>query len=131
VIASFSKVKWVVLTMCFSSAGSFAETPVSECNIERGERIIQKCTACHTFDAKGAHGVGPNLYHLLGRAVGQVDGFQFSSSLRKSGDIWSVELLDSFLESPMQVYPGTRMAFGGLKKSEDRSALICYLSTSR
>ena len=47
--------------------------------------------------------------------------------MRKSVDIWTAELMDIFLESPLEVYPGIRMAFAGLKKEKDRADLICYL----
>ena len=35
--------------------------------------------------------------------------------------------MDNFLESPLEVYPGIRMAFAGLKKEKDQADLICYL----
>jgi cytochrome c len=45
--------------------------------------------------------------------------------------IWSEETLSAFLESPMQYLPGTTMPFAGLKKEDQRKALICYLKTSQ
>ena len=49
-----------------------------------------------------------------------------SSGLR-SEEIWTAELMDNFLESPLEVYPGIRMVFAGLKKEKDQADLICYL----
>ena len=101
------------------------------CDQAKGEKIFQNCAVCHTNDDSGAHGaVGPNLHGLLGRKVGQVPGYKFSSSLRKSGDIWSLEHMDKFLENPMAMYPRTRMAFAGLKKDQDRNDVICFLNKS-
>jgi len=122
----------VVVTCLFSlAAGGLTagegEEPAA-CDITRGERIYQKCAICHNLDNSGGHHLaGPNLYNILGRPVGKVPGFKFSRKLRKSEDIWTAELMDLFLESPLEVYPGTRMAFAGLKKEKDRADLICYL----
>ena len=117
----------ILIYLAIGTSTSLAGPEAQACDPERGRQVAQKCIACHTLDAGGDHGAGPNLYRLQGRQVGQTDGFRFSSSLRKSGDTWSTELLDAFLASPNQVYPGTRMAFAGLRKPEDRSDLICYL----
>lgn len=103
------------------------EAAIATCDLERGKKIFQKCAICHSFDSGGEHLAGPNLYQIEGRAVGKVEGFKFSRKLRKSEDIWTEERLDAFLESPLEYYPGIRMAFAGLKKSEDRLDLICYL----
>ena len=99
----------------------------SVCDSQRGEKIFQKCAVCHSLDTTGKHLAGPNLYQVIGRPVGKVDGFKFSRKLRKSEDSWTSEWMDTFLESPLEVYPGIRMAFAGLKKVNDRADLICYL----
>ena len=99
------------------------------CDIDRGKKIFQKCAICHSFDSSGEHLAGPNLYQIAGRTVGKVEGFKFSRKLRKSEDVWTRERLDAFLEAPLDYYPGMRMAFAGLKKSEDRMDLICYLES--
>ena len=41
--------------------------------------------------------------------------------------VWSEELLDAYLENPKGVVKGTRMAFRGLKKPEQRADVIAYL----
>ena len=109
------------------SAGG-EEKEDSACDVERGKKIYQKCAVCHTLDSTGNHLAGPNLYQLIGRPVGKVDGFKFSRKLRKSEDTWTADHLDSFLESPLEFYPGIRMAFAGLRKAEDRADIICYLA---
>ena len=54
---------------------------------------------------------------------------KFSKPLTKLGGKWSNKELDSFLKSPKRFVPGTKMVFGGLRKSKDRKAVINYLRT--
>ncbi|MDD2040201.1 MULTISPECIES: c-type cytochrome [Pseudomonas] len=101
------------------------------CDPENGKKVYQICSVCHSNDTTGVHGAAaPNLHGLEGRKVGSVPGFKFSSALRDSGDTWTPQHLDKFLENPMAVYPLTRMAFSGLKNEKDRRDVLCFLSKS-
>ena len=91
-----------------------------------GRKQFNKCAACHSLE-KGAHLAGPSLYGLFGRQAGSIDGFIFSLAMEQAGIVWTPESLSTFLENPMQKVPGTSMAFGGIRKAEQRSALIDYL----
>jgi len=105
---------------------------LSACSVDNGRALYSKCAVCHNYDRSQAHGVvGPNLYQIVGRQVGKIEGYKFSSSMRKSTDTWSVELLDEFLKAPMAVYPRTRMAFAGLGNPQDRADLICFMAKNK
>lgn len=41
--------------------------------------------------------------------------------------VWDEETLDGYLENPKAYVKGTRMAFAGLKKQQDRDDVIAYL----
>ena len=43
--------------------------------------------------------------------------------------MWDEASLDAFLENPKGFMKGTKMAFAGLKKPEDRAAVIAYLQS--
>nr|3M97_X Chain X, Cytochrome c-552 [Paracoccus denitrificans] len=90
-----------------------------------GEKVFGKCKACHKLD--GNDGVGPHLNGVVGRTVAGVDGFNYSDPMKAHGGDWTPEALQEFLTNPKAVVKGTKMAFAGLPKIEDRANLIAYL----
>lgn len=95
----------------------------------KGERQFAKCKACHTVEKGGRNGTGPNLYGLIGRGVGAIDSFNYSGALSENTAVWTWELLDQWLTSPKNTFPGTSMAFAGIRKEEQRADLLAYLRT--
>ncbi len=106
-----------------------AETPAAaiEPTAAMGAQVFKRCAACHTIDAGGSGGNGPNLHGVVGRAVASLPGYAYSSAMKAKGGVWDEAALDAFLEAPMMDVPGTRMAFAGIIAPADRKALILYL----
>ena len=99
-------------------------------DIAAGEKMLKKCTACHTFDPGGKNGVGPNNYGIIGKPIASVAGFTYSDALgAKKGSKWTFEELSAFLESPKKYAPGNKMAFAGIRKPQQRANLLAYLNT--
>ena len=93
-----------------------------------GEAVFKKCGSCHKLD--GTDGTGPHLNGVVGRAKGSAAGFGYSEAmLSVAAESWTPEELFTFLESPKNDLPGTKMAFNGLPKPEDRANLIAFLAT--
>ncbi len=92
-----------------------------------GEKVFGKCKACHKLD--GSNGTGPALNGVVGRGRGGVAGFGYSEAMLSVKDAWAPELLEAFLTNPKGYVAGTKMAFAGLPKVEDRANLIAYLAT--
>lgn len=97
----------------------------------QGEKISKMCSSCHTFGAGEPNRVGPNLHGIIGKSLASVSGFAYSDALKKKGGAWDKDHLNAFLWSPQKTIPGTKMSFAGLKKPEDRAALIKWLSTQK
>lgn len=95
--------------------------------VARGERVVAQCRSCHTFDAGGANGIGPNLHDAFGRAVASHGGFEYSEAMQAHGGAWDYLALNDFLRSPAQDVRGTKMAFAGLRNDQERVAMIAYL----
>jgi cytochrome c len=95
--------------------------------IARGERVVAQCRSCHSFDAGGANGIGPNMHDVFGRNVASHAGFDYSDAMEAHGGRWDYLALNDFLRAPASDVRGTKMAFAGLRNDEERVAMIAYL----
>lgn len=100
---------------------------VAAMDATRGEAVFKKCTSCHNIEKGAGAKTGPDLWGVVGVQAGQRGGFAYSSAMAESGLSWDFETLDEYLEKPSRKVKGTAMSFGGLKKPEDRAAVIEYL----
>lgn len=92
-----------------------------------GEKVFGKCKACHKVD--GSNGTGPHLDGVFNRARGSVADFSYSDGMASAGETWTPEHLNAFLIKPKDNVPGTKMAFAGLPKTQDRVNVIAYLES--
>ncbi|MCB1383740.1 MAG: cytochrome c family protein [Notoacmeibacter sp.] len=116
--------------------GETAEAPIgpmiAAADAAEGEKVFKKCASCHTVENGGANKVGPNLWNIVNRPVASHEGFGYSAPIKEfanGGTVWDYEHLNKFITSPKGLVKGTAMGFAGLKKAEERAALIAYLRT--
>lgn len=103
--------------------------PVMAGDINTGEKVFKKCKACHVVDAE-KNKTGPHLVNIMGRTAGSLESFKkYSKAMKESGIVWNEETLNGYLEKPKAYIKGTKMAFAGLKKEEDRENVIAYLKS--
>ncbi|MGF1462557.1 MAG: c-type cytochrome [Maricaulaceae bacterium] len=100
---------------------------VAAADVSAGERVAGRCKACHTVAEGAPNRVGPNLWNVVGRTSGSVEGFRYSAAMKNFGEVWTVEQLYEYLENPRGIVQGTTMAFGGIKDETDRANLVAYL----
>ena len=97
-------------------------------NITNGEKIFKKCAACHSINKGGANKIGPALYNVVGRKVGNVADYKYSKTLASYDKEWTFEELNGFLIKPASYLKGTKMSYAGLRKEADRASVIKYLN---
>ena len=95
---------------------------------ESGKKIFKKCVACHSVVKGGKNKIGPALYNVVGRKVAGVTDYKYSKALVAYKKDWTFEELNGFLLKPAKWIKGTKMAYAGLKKEEDRASIIKYLN---
>jgi cytochrome c len=97
----------------------------------RGERVFQRCFACHSIVAGENKLPGPNLRTVVGRRAGTWPGFRYSPALIEAGKtrglVWTREALEAYLTDPERFVPGTEMGSTGLREADDRRDVIDYL----
>ena len=97
-------------------------------NIEDGKKIFKKCAACHSINADGENKIGPKLWNVIFRPVGSIVDYKYSKALSSYGKEWTWEEMNGFLIKPSKWIKGNKMGFAGLKKEEDRAAVMLYLN---
>jgi cytochrome c len=98
-----------------------------------GEAVFKKCQACHTAEKGGPNKTGPDLWGIVNRPIASHEGFAYSAGMKEfsqgGSQMWDYDHLNGFLTNPKGYVKGTAMTFAGLKKAEDRAAVIAYLRT--
>ena len=97
-------------------------------NIEHGEKVFKKCSACHVVNKGGENKIGPALYGVLGRQVAALGDYKYSKAMASYDKTWTFEEMNGYLRKPQSYIKGTKMAFAGLRKEKDRASVILYLN---
>jgi cytochrome c len=110
-----------------AGAGAGVAALLAQADVEAGASAARKCAACHSFEEGGAAKIGPPLWDVVGRDIAAVEDFAYSDALGEKEGAWDYQTLDAFLAKPREWAPGTKMAFAGLKKPDERADVILYL----
>ncbi|MBX3497999.1 MAG: cytochrome c family protein [Alphaproteobacteria bacterium] len=124
--------KWLGPAAAGMIAGLLA-IPAQAQDVAAGERLFKRhCGICHIAEKDSTRRLqGPNLWGLIGRKAGTIEGFRYSEANKNSGIVWSTETLDPYLADPRGVIRGTTMAFVGVKKPDERKAIIEFLDAQK
>ena len=122
----------VVAVSSATKSGSEEQVDISAlmamADLDQGKKIFKKCAACHSINQGGGNKIGPALYNVVQRDIGGVSDYKYSKSLMAYGKKWTFEELNGFLIKPAKWIKGTKMAFAGLKKEEDRASVILFMN---
>lgn len=118
-------------------------TPAAAQDTAVGEKEFAKCKACHAIVAddgteivKGGK-VGPNLYGVVGRKVGGLEGFKYKDSIiavGESGLVWDEAELAAYMTDPkawLVEKTGDAAAKTGMtfKQKSKQADLAAYLAS--
>ena len=111
--------------------------------VTAGETLVAKrCKACHMIAdgdnviLRGGR-IGPNLFGVIGRRAGTLDGYAFGRHIVEAGDrglVWTEAEVTTYLADPRAYLrrilddrkARSNMAFK-LKKADERAAVAAYL----
>ncbi|WP_159980827.1 MULTISPECIES: cytochrome c family protein [unclassified Novosphingobium] len=122
----------LLLTACGGSAPDEAATPSASPTpasaiVDPAPPAFAVCRSCHSTQP-GQNGIGPTLAGIGGSKAGDVPGYAFSPALKNSGITWDRASLDTWLQGPMKMVPGTKMVLP-VSDPAKRKAIIDYLET--
>jgi cytochrome c len=132
----FVSIKLLCILAALSTAGlcgpalhCFAQDATGSADATRihGQRLFLRCASCHDVSGSDVARIGPSLKGVVGRKAGSLPGYAYSPAMKSADFTWDDAMLDRWLTDPAALVPGTKMAFAGLPKAEDRSAVIAYL----
>ncbi len=103
---------------------------LAKADVAKGQAGSKACMACHSFEKGGANKVGPHLWDVVERPMGSVEGFSYSESFKAMGaKPWGYDELNAWLKAPKEYIKGTKMAYAGISKDQDRANVIAYLAS--
>ncbi len=97
----------------------------------RGAEVFRACVACHSLSADGGERAGPTLHGVIGRRIGSLPGYAYSSGFADHDIVWSKETIGRLFElGPAAYTPGTKMPEQRVTSSEDRAALVEFIESA-
>ncbi|WP_120500861.1 cytochrome c family protein [Roseovarius sp. EL26] len=104
---------------------------------DKGKKEFKRCRACHaiasdTEDFVKGGKTGPNLYGVIGRAAGSVEGFKYSTGLVEMGAnglVWDEANLLEYIANPGKfIGSKSKMTPQKVKKGPDLAAYLASFS---
>ena len=131
--------------LAIAIGGLLALPAYAEGSAKDGKKTFNKCKSCHQIvDPAGETIVkggktGPNLYGIVGRTAGTIEGFKYGTSIVAAGEnglVWDEENFIAYAQDPksfLKDYLGktsakSKMTFRLKKGAEDVFAYIVSVS---
>ncbi len=105
------------------------DDPLKQYAGDPGAQVFRACVACHTLKSGEVQKAGPSLWHVMGRRIATLSGYNFSPALKKMGIVWSKKTIAKLFEiGPAHYTPGTKMPQQTIGSEKDREALVDFLA---
>jgi len=105
------------------------EDPLKQYAGDHGADVFRACVACHTLKPDEGQKAGPTLWHVFGRRIATLPGYNFSPALKKLDIVWSKETIAKLFEiGPAHYTPGTKMPEQTIGAEADRKALVDFIA---
>jgi len=102
--------------------------PLAQYAGDHGAQVFRHCVACHTLTPGEGNKAGPTLWHIFGRRIATLPGYNFSPALKKLDIVWSKQTVSKLFEiGPAHYTPGTKMPEQTIGSAADRKALMDFL----
>ncbi len=121
-------VRFVVMAIALGVAvlqSAYADGPAGDRS--RGRTLFKQCQGCHSLRPGTHNSFGPNLYRVVGRQAGSVEGYPYSDALKSAGFDWTPERLDAYLTDPKAYIPGVTMILTPITDAQARADIIAYI----
>jgi cytochrome c len=97
-----------------------------------GAAFVRQCALCHTVGKTEPNRYGPNLFGVLDRKAGTVEGFKYSPAFKSMASwYWTADVLATWLSSPANMVPGTTMGMFQGVADKDKDDIIAYLAAHK
>ena len=141
--------KFVYATaLTLAASAAFADGHASG-DAAAGEEAFGQCVTCHVVQNEAGETIagrnaktGPNLYGVVGRAAGSVDGFRYGKSMIEAGEaglVWDEASFVAYVQDPngfLREYLDNRRARGkmafqvrGADAEAESANLYAYLAS--
>ncbi|WP_413717490.1 c-type cytochrome [Silicimonas sp. MF1-12-2] len=135
-----------VAALAALASPAFADAHLGSGDPAAGEAAFSKCQSCHVVQNDAGEVLagrnaktGPNLFGVVGRQAGTVDGFRYKKSIVEAGEgglVWDAATIAAYLQDPTAFLKetlgdnGARSGMAFKVRSEEEAAdLAAFLAT--
>lgn len=137
------KLTYLVAAASLMAAPVLADSHGGAGDPEKGKRMFRVCAACHTITSPDGEKIagrgaktGPDLYGIVGRTAGSVEGFRYRDALPAAGEaglVFTAENLGDYIADPtayLREFTGDNSLRSGMNKQRVRGVedLIAFLA---